>query len=221
MALILNIDTSVNTTYVSVAKDGKVLQSFFSDDQKSNATNLHIAIQDLLLQASFDIKAIDAIGITNGPGSYTGLRVGLATAKGLCYALKIPLIVIGTLEMMAEFVKENENAKDCLLCPMIDARRMEVFTALYNINMVEIKPPSAIILDINAFEVHLKSKKILFFGNGMQKWVNINISDNAIFSDATDFYKALNIISFKKYKVAAFSELAYTEPLYVKEFYNP
>jgi tRNA threonylcarbamoyladenosine biosynthesis protein TsaB len=221
MALILNIDTSINTTYVSIAKDGEVIQSFFSDDQKSNATSLHTAIQDLLKKSDLNTNLLDAIAVANGPGSYTGLRVGLATAKGLCYALKIPLVVIGTLEMMAQFIVENENPKDCLLCPMIDARRMEVFTALYNINMVEIMAPSAVILDKNAFEEHLKSKKVLFFGNGMQKWVNINISDNTIFSEAKDFYKALNIISFKKFKQATFSELAYTEPLYVKEFYNP
>jgi tRNA threonylcarbamoyladenosine biosynthesis protein TsaB len=221
MALILNIDTSVNTTYVSIAKDGLVLQEFFSNDQKSNATNLHTAIQDIIAQANVKITDINAIAVANGPGSYTGLRVGLATAKGLCYALKIPLITIGTLEMMAQQIINEENPKDCLLCPMIDARRMEVFTAVYSSSINQIIAPCALILTPQTFEELFTQNKILFFGNGMQKWANINISNNALFNETEHFYNSLNFISLNKFIQANFSDLGYSEPCYVKEFYNP
>jgi tRNA threonylcarbamoyladenosine biosynthesis protein TsaB len=221
MALILNIDTSVNTTYVSLAKDGLVLQAFFSKDQKSNATNLHIAIQDIIARANVKMNDINAVAVANGPGSYTGLRVGLATAKGLCYALKIPLITIGTLEMMAQKIINEENPKDCLLCPMIDARRMEVFTAIYCSNMNQVFAPCALILTPQTFEEIFTQNKILFFGNGMQKWANINISNNALFNETEYFHNSLNITSLNKFIQGDFSDLSYSEPLYVKEFYNP
>jgi tRNA threonylcarbamoyladenosine biosynthesis protein TsaB len=220
MPLILNIDTAVNTTYVSLAKDGIVLQSFFSDDQKSNASNLHTAIENLLVQANEKATSLNAVAVSNGPGSYTGLRVGLATAKGLCYALNIPLITIGTLEMMAAHIIAEVNLKDCLLCPMIDARRMEVFTAIYNCNMQEILAPNAMILGPQSFAEILTKNKVLFFGNGMQKYKNINISTNALYDETEHFYNSLNIISLNKYIQADFAGLAYTEPLYVKEFHN-
>jgi tRNA threonylcarbamoyladenosine biosynthesis protein TsaB len=220
MPLILNIDTAVNTTYVSLAKDGIVLQSFFSDDQKSNAINLHTAIEDLLQKANEKTSSLHAIAVANGPGSYTGLRVGLATAKGLCYALKIPLITIGTLEMMAAHIITKENLSDCILCPMIDARRMEVFTALYDCNNKEIMAPSALILGNQSFDKLLLDNKVVFFGNGSKKWQNINIYPNALFNETEHFYNSLNIISLNKYIQADFAGLAYAEPLYVKEFHN-
>jgi tRNA threonylcarbamoyladenosine biosynthesis protein TsaB len=220
MPLILNIDTAVNTTYVSLAKDGLVLQSFFSDDQKSNASNLHTAIENLLAQANEKTTSLDAVAVANGPGSYTGLRVGLATAKGLCYALNIPLITIGTLEMMAAHIIAEVKPKDCLLCPMIDARRMEVFTAMYDCNMEEIMAPNAMVLNMQSFAEQFLRQKVLFFGNGHKKWENINISNNALYDETEYFYNSLNIISLNKYIQADFAELAYSEPFYVKEFHN-
>jgi tRNA threonylcarbamoyladenosine biosynthesis protein TsaB len=220
MALILNIDTAVNTTYVSLAKDGIVLQYFFSDDQKSNASNLHTAIENLLVQANVKITSLNAVAVANGPGSYTGLRVGLATAKGLCYALNIPLITVGTLEMMAAHIIAEAKPKDCLLCPMIDARRMEVFTAIYDCNMQEIMPPNAVVLNMQSFAEQLLTNKVLFFGNGYKKWENINVSNNALYDDEEHFCNSLNTISLNKYIQTDFTGLAYIEPLYVKEFHN-
>ena len=176
MALILNIDTSIDTTYVCIAKDEKILQSYFSDDQKSNATNLHTAIHDLLINQNFTPKDLDAVAVTIGPGSYTGLRVGLATAKGLCYALKIPLINVGTLEMMVHHAISNGGFTKSLFCPMIDARRMEVFTAIYDDKMNEVLKPHAKIIEPQTFAEILLQNKIVFFGNGSKKWENINIS---------------------------------------------
>lgn len=221
MALILNIDTSVNTTYVSIAKDGLMLQEYFSKDQKSNATNLHIVIQDLIANVNLKINNLNAVAVTNGPGSYTGLRIGLATAKGLCYALKIPLITIGTLEMMAKEIIAQEKLEDYLFCPMIDARRMEVFTALYDKNGKEIISPCAKVLTPQSFAEIISENKILFFGNGVQKWKNINIYNNALFNDTDKLYNSLNILSLNSFKKSNFTNLSYSEPLYVKEFYNP
>ena len=221
MALILNIDTSIDSTYICIAKDKNMLADYFCDDQKSNATNLHIAINDLLEYLNISPKNLDAVAVTIGPGSYTGLRIGLATAKGLCYALKIPLITIGTLEMMAHFVIENECIENTLFCPMIDARRMEVFTAIYDKNLQEILKPQAVILDSQSFAQLLSENNFLFFGNGSKKWKNINISNNANFLEAIFFHKSLNSISLNKYIQKEFADLGYTEPLYVKEFYNP
>ena len=221
MALILNIDTSINTTYVCIAKDETVLQYYFSDDQKSNASNLHIAIADLLQKENLTPKNLDAVAVTIGPGSYTGLRIGLATAKGLCYALNIPLITIGTLEMMAFYAIKENNEEDCLYCPMIDARRMEVFAAIYDKYLYEVIKPKALIIDLQIFEKVLDNKKVLFFGNGMNKYENINIYKNAFFLRDNNFYKYLSIISLNKYISVMFANTGYVEPLYVKEFYNP
>ena len=221
MALILNIDTSINTTYVCIAKDKIVLQSYFSDDQKSNASNLHTAIADLLQKENLTPKNLDAIAVTIGPGSYTGLRIGLATAKGLCYALNIPLITIGTLEMMAHYAIQEKNNEDYLYCPMIDARRMEVFAAIYDKNLNEIQKPYAQIIEVQTFANYLVDKKMIFFGNGMNKYENINIYENAYFTEDNNFCKYLNIISLNKFISGTFTNIAYVEPLYVKEFYNP
>ena len=221
MALILNIDTSINTTYVCLAKDETILQFYFSDDQKSNASNLHTAIADLLQKENLTPKNLDAVAVTIGPGSYTGLRIGLATAKGLCYALNIPLITIGTLEMMAHYAIQENNGEDYLYCPMIDARRMEVFAAIYDKNLHEIQKPQALIIDLQTFAEILQETKILFLGNGINKYENINIYSNATFLKDDNFYKYLNIISLNKFISCTFANIAYVEPLYVKEFYNP
>ena len=221
MALILNIDTSINTTYVCIAKDETVLQYYFSDDQKSNASNLHIAIADLLQKENLTPKNLDAVAVTIGPGSYTGLRIGLATAKGLCYALNIPLITIGTLEMMANFAIQENDKEDCLYCPMIDARRMEVFSAIYDKNLHEVQNPQALIIKLQTFAEILVEKKVLFFGNGMEKYKNINVYPNAKFLENVNFYKYLNFISLNKFISHTFANIGYVEPMYVKEFYNP
>src|SRR5689334_17760726 len=127
MSLVLNIDTAVETASICLSEDRKILQVSINENQKDHAAWLSVAIQNMMINAGYRLNQLHAIGITIGPGSYTGLRVGLSAAKGLCYALNIPLITIGTLEMMA-FAAKDEPAD--LLCPLIDARRMEVFTAL-------------------------------------------------------------------------------------------
>src|ERR1700761_8249865 len=140
MSLILNIDTATETAHLSIAKNGTVLQQLFNEDQKGHAAFLQPAIKKILAEQSLLINEIDAIAVTEGPGSYTGLRIGMASAKGLSYALRKPLITVNTLEAMARsavdvLARNPIDSKEILLCPMIDARRMEVFTAIYNMEL--------------------------------------------------------------------------------------
>jgi tRNA threonylcarbamoyladenosine biosynthesis protein TsaB len=222
MSFIINIDTSLETAFVSLAKNGAIVATQLNEVQREHAAFVHVAIQALLAKESLLVKDLSAVAVTTGPGSYTGLRVGLAAAKGLCYALSIPLITVSTLQMMAKDVLINEeNAMDCLFCPLIDARRMEVFTAMYDSNMEEIIPANAQILVSQSFESNLEQKKVFFFGSGMEKWKAISTSKNAIFTHNKELFNALNIISFNKFLAQDFANLASSVPQYTKAFYNP
>ncbi|MFN2439547.1 MAG: tRNA (adenosine(37)-N6)-threonylcarbamoyltransferase complex dimerization subunit type 1 TsaB, partial [Chitinophagaceae bacterium] len=148
--------------------------------QNDSASWIQTGIKQLMQKTGIQLQQLSAVSVSAGPGSYTGLRIGMATAKGLCYALKIPLITINTLKMMVT-AAENEEAD--LFCPMIDARRMEVFTAIYNKNFDEIIAPHNLILTENSFGEVLKTKQILFFGNGSNKLQAINKNPNAIFKE--------------------------------------
>ena len=222
MSLILNIDTTSETALVNIAKDGVVLFEEVNPEQKDHAAFLHPAIQVLQKKVGVAIKEIDAIAVCHGPGSYTGIRVGMASAKGLCYALHKPLITVSQLEVLAKDVIDNsENTEtDLLYCPMIDARRMEVFTALYHKNLSEEFSPSALILDENSFSNFLLKNKIIFFGSGAGKWEQLCKNENARFANAVNKGLAMSRLTFEKFRVKGFSNLAYTEPLYIKEFYT-
>src|SRR5665647_1745116 len=147
MALILNIDTATESAIISISEKDKIIDSVTNSNQKDHASFLQPAIKNLLQKADLSINKLNAIAVTAGPGSYTGLRVGMASAKGLCYALKIPLITINTLEVMALSSLKQIHDPSALYCPMIDARRMEVFTAVYDHHLTEIIKPCSMILD--------------------------------------------------------------------------
>lgn len=218
MALILNIDTAVETASVCLAKDEKILSIAKNEKQKDHASWLHVAIKELLDKNSLEIGSIDAVAVTEGPGSYTGLRIGMATAKGICYALNKPLITLNTLLMMANAAK-NEDA--WLLCPMIDARRMEVFTAIYDKDLQLVKEPKAMTLGEKSFDEELQDHSICFFGNGSNKFKGIKDHPHAVFSEIKFDATAMVSLSEKKFIKKSFADLAYTEPLYLKEFYSP
>jgi tRNA threonylcarbamoyladenosine biosynthesis protein TsaB len=156
--------------------------------------------------------------VTIGPGSYTGLRVGLSAAKGFCYALQIPLIAVGTLEMMAFAMKDESEG---LLCPLIDARRMEVFYALYDNKVTEVVKPAALIIDEKSFNDFLFNQILIFSGSGSKKLQTILTHPNARFSQAVASAIHLAVIASKYFQLKKFADLAYIEPLYVKEFYSP
>lgn len=220
MSLILNIDTSTEAANICLSKDGKKILLMENSDQKDHAAWLHVAINKIMRDTGLGMNNLQAVAITSGPGSYTGLRVGMAAAKGLCYALQIPLITENTLKVMALAAKNKSNGSSILFCPMIDARRMEVFTALYSNNLKEIISPTAMVLDENSFSAQLQTNKILFFGNGSKKWQQISKFQDAFFTEISLLTEFLAIISFKKYIHRQFTDIIYSEPVYTKEFYT-
>jgi tRNA threonylcarbamoyladenosine biosynthesis protein TsaB len=230
MSLILNIDTSQDAAYVSLADDGVVTAALTNETQKDHAAWIHRAIEQLFMETGHKANSLAAIGASNGPGSYTGLRIGLSTAKGLCYALKIPLIVVGTLEVMALNAVQclglstksrmEPGRGDALICPMIDARRMEIFTAVYDTELNEVVKPQALVVDSSTFASILERQKILFLGNGSQKFQQVNQHlENAMFKNFPLNPSALATIIYRNFIGNNFAGLAYTEPLYLKEVY--
>jgi tRNA threonylcarbamoyladenosine biosynthesis protein TsaB len=220
MSLILNIDTATATAHVSFAKDGRVIASLVNNQQKDHAAFIQTAIQQLAKEIAIALNALDAIAVTAGPGSYTGLRVGMASAKGLCYALNKPLIAINTLKVFTVAAQQQPEGKqkDILFCPMIDARRMEVFTALYDQQLNILLQPCAMILDDNSFLNELDKHKILFFGNGAAKWQTACSHLNASFTDVSNIIESMALIAQDYYQDERFADLAYSQPLYLKEF---
>jgi tRNA threonylcarbamoyladenosine biosynthesis protein TsaB len=188
-----------------------------NEKQKEQAGWLHLTIDKMIKDAGCTMQDIKAVAVSNGPGSYTGLRIGLSAAKGLCYALQIPLITVGTLQMMVQGIEDNEAN---LYCPMIDARRMEVFTAMYDGEGKEIAAPAALILDANSFAEELKENRVLFFGNGAGKFKNICSHTNAIFKALETDASQLAKLSQEKFTAGDFADVAYSEPLYVKDFFT-
>ena len=217
MAILLNIDSAVETASVCLSDNAEVIKLAISENQKDHAAWLHAAIRDLVGDAGLAVTDLSSIAVTIGPGSYTGLRIGLAAAKGLCYALKIPLICINTLKMMAHAEK---SATSELICPLIDARRMEVFTAIYNNSLEEIVKPFATILTKDSFDDFLSSHKIIFCGNGSKKLQAVLCHTNAIFSDRIATAANLPYLAYQYLQEKRFADLAYIEPLYLKEFHS-
>jgi tRNA threonylcarbamoyladenosine biosynthesis protein TsaB len=195
-------------------KDGEPVLFDINNNQKDHAAWLHAAIQKGMATTGLMMKDLDAIAISIGPGSYTGLRVGLSAAKGFSFALKIPLITVNTLEMMAHAVTGEVD----LICPLIDARRMEVFTALYDKDLQEVSKPGAMILDSNSFSHIIEKNTITFIGNGSEKLKKILAHPNAIFNNSVPTAKDMVAIAEKKYVDKNFADLVYVEPFYIKEF---
>ena len=219
MSLILNIDTATETAQVSFAKDGIVLQSLHNDLQKDHAAFLQTAIQQLAKAAAVSLTDVDAIAVTAGPGSYTGLRVGMSGAKGLCYALNKPLIAINTLEVLTVAATQHHAIDGATLyCPMIDARRMEVFTALYDHTLTIALHPCAMVLNEGSFSGELSQNRIVFFGSGATKWQAVCKHSNASFAVVSNLQDAMANLSYNYFKSQQFANLAYSEPFYLKEF---
>ncbi len=221
MPLILNIDTATENATISISQNENVINFLSSNNQKDHASFLQPAIKQLIQLNNFSIDQLNAVSVTIGPGSYTGLRVGLASAKGLCYALNIPLITLGTLEVMAlSVIKHIEEPELYLYCPMIDARRMEVFTAIYDDNLNEIITPCAIILEPVTFDKLIRENQIIFFGSGAQKFIDQSLHKNLKFYNGGLSTYALATISSKKFQEKIYTNLIYAEPLYIKQFHG-
>ena len=220
MALILSLETSSTVCSVALAQDGRLIGSSELRLEKSHSSHITVLIQQLLENTGFTEKDLSAVAVSGGPGSYTGLRIGTSTAKGLCYALNIPLIAVSTLQAMAqETVQFTPNPETYFFCPMIDARRMEVYTALYNSALTEVEKDQALVLEADSFRENLETQKILFFGNGAAKWQTLlGENANALFlKSVIPSAEAVSELAWQKFQAAQFEDVAYYEPFYVKE----
>lgn len=225
MSLLLNIDTATEEAAVFLAEDGQLISAAFNEKQMDHAGWVHTAIEKVLSQNCKTVSDIDAVAVTEGPGSYTGLRVGMATAKGLCFALNKPLLTLNTLEVMTAAVlsQVSRNAQHearMYYCPMIDARRMEVFTALYDQDRKAIWSPRPLILEADSFNSIADDQSILCFGSGASKWKNFTTDNKFHFYEGKVGMEAMIGLSYSKYLTKDFADLAYAEPVYLKEFYT-
>ncbi|QXV64952.1 tRNA (adenosine(37)-N6)-threonylcarbamoyltransferase complex dimerization subunit type 1 TsaB [Mucilaginibacter sp. 21P] len=219
--MILQIETATTTCSVALAADGELISFKEINERNIHAEVVTVYINDLIKQQNATYDNIDAIAVSCGPGSYTGLRIGVSTAKGLCFALDKPLIAVNTLEAMAKGVAQRiDLSTDTLLCPMIDARRMEVYTAVYKADGTLVKPTAAEIITDESFANLLLNNKVLFFGDGAAKCIDVlGQNPNALFD--TDFSNSacdLTALAQQKFADKEFEDVAYFEPYYLKDF---
>nr|WP_290857511.1 tRNA (adenosine(37)-N6)-threonylcarbamoyltransferase complex dimerization subunit type 1 TsaB [Flaviramulus sp.] len=213
---ILNIETATTNCSVSLSKDGETIVLKEDNDKSySHAERLHVYIDDILKDAKVSLTDLNAIAVSKGPGSYTGLRIGVSAAKGLCFALDKPLISVPTLHALAHQLKINEG----VIVAMLDARRMEVYSAIYNSDYEEIRETKAQILNEMAFAELLDKGKVYFIGNGVEKTKTIINHPNAIFiENKLPSSNDMSLLAYNKYKISNTEDVAYFEPYYLKDF---
>ncbi|MEM6965537.1 MAG: tRNA (adenosine(37)-N6)-threonylcarbamoyltransferase complex dimerization subunit type 1 TsaB [Bacteroidota bacterium] len=217
MPKILNIETATDVCSICLSNNGKIVAYAEGESGFNHASVITILIQKCLQQATYKLSELDAVALSQGPGSYTGLRIGVSVAKGICYALDKPLIAIDTLRALAWACAAKNEKQEVLYCPMIDARRMEVYTAMYDSNNQETEAVQAKIIDENAFWEYFDNEQtIVFCGNGSEKCQPILRSPFAQFSPIVCSAKHLNFLSKKSFEEGEFSDVAYFSPLYYK-----
>ena len=216
MSIILNIETATKNCSVSIADKGKILAiKELNNGNYSHAEVLHPFIVDILREANITSNHIDAVAVSKGPGSYTGLRIGVSAAKGLCFAFDKPLISIDTLNSLSYSIAIDNG----FIVPMIDARRMEVYAAVFNEKNQLIREIKADIIEESSFSEYLKSSKVYFLGDGAQKCKETILHENAIFvDDKFPSAKEMAQLSYDKYKKNDIENVAYFEPFYLKDF---
>jgi len=219
---ILNIETSTTVCSIAISDNENLVSEKISFEPNSHSKLLAGFIDKIFEESGISINSLSAISVSEGPGSYTGLRIGVSTAKGLAYALKIPIIAIDTLKIIAnEIVTNHKHLIDSntLICPMIDARRAEVFTCMFDSNLEKKITTKNIILQSETFFTVLEKTKVIFCGDGALKTKEIIKNSNAIFLENI-FPLAKNMIdlSFTKFQKQIFEDTAYFEPFYLKEF---
>lgn len=218
MALILSFETSTKVCSVALHKDGQLLSSSEVLVEKSHSKNITLLTEGVLNHTGFSFKDLDAIAVSKGPGSYTGLRIGVSTAKGYCYALDKPLIAINTLHAMAQALKAYVK-DEALLCPMLDARRMEIYTALFDQQLNYIEETKALVVDESSFQKELSLNKIYFFGDGSNKCKDLLKNSNALFIDGVyPHAKSIGLLAELAFQNKNFEDTIYFEPYYLKDF---
>ena len=214
------LETSSKNCSVGISRNGKLLAlEELSEASFSHAEKLHPFINGVLEKAALSMTDLSGVVVGKGPGSYTGLRIGVAAAKGLCFALQIPLVGVGSLETLAEAVCSQTSA---FIIPLIDARRMEVFTAVFDTRGKQIESPWAEVLESNSFSPYLDKNKCFFVGDGQEKFQKILNHPNAVFEAEIlqPSVQQMVRLGTQKFEAKAFEDLAYFEPFYLKEFYT-
>jgi tRNA threonylcarbamoyladenosine biosynthesis protein TsaB len=228
MPVILHVETSTNVCSIAVSENGKLIFEKSNKEGLNHAKLLSPFINEALVFLSEKGKKLEAIAVSSGPGSYTGLRIGVSTAKGLCYGMDIPLISVSTLEIISiaakkvleETLNVNLNSQ-YLFCPMIDARRMEVYSAFFNNKNKLVKNISADIITENSYSDILEVQPVYFFGNGAEKCKPLLKNPSAHFLDNIEpLAENMIILAEKKFKERKFEDVAYFEPFYLKEFFT-
>ena len=216
MAIILNLETATTNCSVSLAKDGEVIAIKEHDTPNySHSEQLHVFIKETLEMASVSFSEVDAIAVSKGPGSYTGLRIGVSAAKGLCFSLDLPLIALPTLESMAYQMKET---KADFIIPVLDARRMEVYSAVFDATQTEVRETRAEIIQENSFVEFIQKGRVLLLGSGAEKCEPVLKASVDYNTSVVPSAREMAQLSYLKYKVKNFEDVAYFEPYYLKDF---
>ena len=218
MARILCIDTSTKVCSVALFSEGILLAQNELFLEKSHSAYLPAMIKESMAYLEWPMSSLDAIAVSRGPGSYTGLRIGVSTVKGLCFACDLPLIALGNLHAMA-YSMSKFNVYDALLCPMVDARRMEVYAFLTDNNLNKVEDVRPVIIDQNSYSTYLEEREIIFFGNGADKCRGVINKKNAtIISGISPSATGMGQLALEKFREKQFEDLAYFEPEYLKPF---
>ncbi len=215
MPIILNIETATKNCSVAIAKDGKtIVCKELATENFLHAEKLHVFIEQILAESNVQFSELNAVAVSQGPGSYTGLRIGVSSAKGFSYALNIPLIAVDTLQLLAKQI----SIANGIILPMIDARRMEVFSAMYDSNYNQIRATQAEIIDESSY--HEISETIHLVGDGIGKFTNTLTDEKFVFHNEVLYPSAneMSALSFEKFQNSDFVDVAYFEPFYLKDF---
>jgi tRNA threonylcarbamoyladenosine biosynthesis protein TsaB len=220
MALLLNLETATTVCSVSISNQGRMIALCELDQGFTHAENLHLFIRNILSEANVSINQLNGIAVSKGPGSYTGLRIGVSAAKGLAYALGIPLISLDTLQIMSAGAQSLSTSDFVFYCPMIDARRMEVYTSVYNDALEQVQPIEAMIVDADSMQVFRQYPKIWFFGDGMPKCRELlsRLPGADFIDNCFPSAKHMCQLAYDKFITKDFEDVAYFEPFYLKDF---
>lgn len=221
MATIIHIETSTNTCSTALSQDGQCIAHQEDRQGPSHARVLAPFVEEMVSMADSHAIPLDAVAVSSGPGSYTGLRIGVSTAKGLCYGRNLKLISVSTLELLCVpiLLYREDLPENALLCPMLDARRMEVYAAIYSRALKEIRPVGADIVDADTYRKFLDQQPVIFFGPGATKCKEVIQHPNAIFIDGIEpLAKHMVPLAERKFLRGEFEDTAYFEPFYLKEF---
>jgi tRNA threonylcarbamoyladenosine biosynthesis protein TsaB len=222
MSLTLSIETTTHVFSCALHLDGKLIAAKESLEPQSTATKLAPAIEELFSEVEYQKKQLSAVVVASGPGSYTGLRIGTATAKGICYALNVPLISVNSLHLLGyqvSFQQNISNNEKSLLCPMLDARRMEVYCMTLDNELKIVSETEAKVLDENSFQSELENQVVYFFGDGSAKFESVVKNENARFIKSIyPMASFLGRLGYEKFRKKEFEDLGTYEPFYLKDF---